>query len=230
MSLEYVEPVITAIIFLAPSAVPACFFMFLALRHRDDVRYRYASLVSSSVSLLAIYEITIGAGSKDAQSAIGFVFIPFVSVFLGYLTFAISSVVFKNSIVNSNRKAGSSALVSYATVAVLVLMAILLFDTGRNSVFSNLAKSSSDLPTLLILTERARENDDQTIMLMLAQNPAAHTEVLKRLSQFAPDFVLIHITSNPNVSKEMLRDFAERPSVPALNKFAEEALSRRLNQ
>lgn len=229
--LEIISATIIQSIFILPTLAVPVFFIVLALRKKTAEGYPFEipALVSSLLGLLGVYSITVGFGSHDAQSALGLVFLPFVSFIFAIISLHIALFLktrpFRETLYVHDDKV-SKRLIGSAFLVTVILSAFTIYVSYKGS-FGYLAARTKNQDLIVFLEDQAGKQGDEVTMLMLAQNFNTPADVLVRLASYSPDYILIHISSNPNAPLGLIMDFAKSDS-QLVSKFAKRNLEKRL--
>lgn len=165
------------------------------------------------------------------MAGLGFmILIPF-TLFAGILSWITGALVLRFRPIPSSASASPvTQKLVLSTAALILIVGVVLAWSGfyKNDKMNAAGNSGTSIEDLQSMLDDAFD-EDSSVLLMLAQNRNASSEILDRICETKHPYVRPHVANNPNTSTECLKKLAS-DSNPYVKDFAEKALKGRVGK
>ena len=230
----YLFQLLPRLLFLTPSLAPSmATFVVAWISFKNGKRFGYfnfaAASIVSSMFAFGVIDFCFRAADKDANGALIFVVLPFycaavagISLLFGLLLKYALRFNAKELIAQK-----SKARLLYAPILFYLLFFAVVVADSKNEIEMSAAGSAfTPMSDLKNLYEKAiRENNDG-ILLFLAQNDKTPPEILEGISHVSFAHVRVFVAKHPNTPIDVVRSMTQDEN-DNVRRFALEEIQRR---
>ena len=233
----YIFQLLPTLLFLTPSLIPSMIAFVIAwIYFKNGKRFGYFNFAAASIISAAfafgLLNFCFRAADKDANGALIFVVLPFYCAVI-----AVISLLFGVFLKYVRRRDAKQTipqkcrprLFFIPVIFYLLFFAVVIVDSKNEIEMSAAGSASTPTSDLRSLYEKAMKENNDGILLFLAQNEKTPADILEGMSHVPFAHVRVFVAKHPNTPIDVVKKMTQDEN-DNVRRFALEEIQRRASK